>query len=96
MASPQQTELAYAWEKYMDCRLQGADLQVGAAGRRRCDRVLLWVLVMLTLHFQDDQAVGILFGKSFSTFLFFWMETKYLFSPCLKLQNWTAYSISKV
>lgn len=30
MASPQQTELAYAWEKYMDCRLQGADLQVGA------------------------------------------------------------------
>ncbi len=31
MASPQQTELSYAWEKYMDCRLQGADLQVGTA-----------------------------------------------------------------
>lgn len=30
MACPQQTELSYAWEKYMDCRLQGADLQVGA------------------------------------------------------------------
>uniref|UniRef100_A0AAQ5YJ82 Lysosomal trafficking regulator n=1 Tax=Amphiprion ocellaris TaxID=80972 RepID=A0AAQ5YJ82_AMPOC len=28
MASPQQTDLSYAWEKYMDCRLQGADLQV--------------------------------------------------------------------
>ncbi|XP_047459394.1 lysosomal-trafficking regulator isoform X2 [Mugil cephalus] len=28
MASPQQTDLTYAWEKYMDCRLQGADLQV--------------------------------------------------------------------
>lgn len=28
MASPQQTDLCYAWEKYMDCRLQGADLQV--------------------------------------------------------------------
>lgn len=33
MACLQQTELSYAWEKYMDCRLQGADLQVGAAGR---------------------------------------------------------------
>lgn len=32
MASPQHTELSYAWEKYMDCRLQGADLQVGTAG----------------------------------------------------------------
>lgn len=29
MASPHQSELSYAWEKYMDCRLQGADLQVG-------------------------------------------------------------------
>ncbi|XP_005742489.1 lysosomal-trafficking regulator isoform X1 [Pundamilia nyererei] len=28
MASPQETDLCYAWEKYMDCRLQGADLQV--------------------------------------------------------------------
>ncbi|XP_037321151.2 lysosomal-trafficking regulator isoform X2 [Pungitius pungitius] len=28
MASVQQTDLSYAWEKYMDCRLQGADLQV--------------------------------------------------------------------
>lgn len=28
MASLQQTDLSYAWEKYMDCRLQGADLQV--------------------------------------------------------------------
>ncbi|XP_026212302.1 lysosomal-trafficking regulator isoform X5 [Anabas testudineus] len=28
MASPQQADLSYAWEKYMDCRLQGADLQV--------------------------------------------------------------------
>ncbi|KAI9519904.1 hypothetical protein NQZ68_022931 [Dissostichus eleginoides] len=27
MASPQQTDLSFAWEKYMDCRLQGADLQ---------------------------------------------------------------------
>lgn len=32
MACHQQTELSYAWEKYMDYRLQGADLQVGAAG----------------------------------------------------------------
>lgn len=31
MACPQYSELSYAWEKYMDCRLQGADLQVGAA-----------------------------------------------------------------
>lgn len=31
MASLQQTDLSYAWEKYMDCRLQGADLQVGAS-----------------------------------------------------------------
>lgn len=29
MACPPQTELSFAWEKYMDCRLQGADLQVG-------------------------------------------------------------------
>nr|XP_057914283.1 lysosomal-trafficking regulator isoform X2 [Doryrhamphus excisus] len=28
MASPLQSDLCYAWEKYMDCRLQGADLQV--------------------------------------------------------------------
>ncbi|KAM9364527.1 LOW QUALITY PROTEIN: lysosomal-trafficking regulator [Pholidichthys leucotaenia] len=28
MASIQHTDLSYAWEKYMDCRLQGADLQV--------------------------------------------------------------------
>ncbi|XP_033836122.1 lysosomal-trafficking regulator isoform X1 [Periophthalmus magnuspinnatus] len=28
MASLLQTDLSYAWEKYMDCRLQGADLQV--------------------------------------------------------------------
>lgn len=28
MAGPQQTDLSYAWEKYMDCRLQGVDLQV--------------------------------------------------------------------
>ncbi|KAM9727298.1 lysosomal-trafficking regulator isoform 1-T3 [Menidia menidia] len=28
MACPQQPDLSYAWEKYMDCRLQGADLQV--------------------------------------------------------------------
>ncbi|XP_061914503.1 lysosomal-trafficking regulator isoform X1 [Entelurus aequoreus] len=28
MASPLQGDLFYAWEKYMDCRLQGADLQV--------------------------------------------------------------------
>lgn len=33
MASLQETDLSFAWEKYMDCRLQGADLQVGAAGR---------------------------------------------------------------
>ncbi|XP_034753584.1 lysosomal-trafficking regulator isoform X3 [Etheostoma cragini] len=32
MASPQQTALSYAWEKYMDCRLQGADLQVSLQG----------------------------------------------------------------
>lgn len=32
MAGLQQTDLSYAWEKYMDCRLQGADLQVGCAG----------------------------------------------------------------
>lgn len=31
MACHQQTELSYAWEKYMDYRLQGADLQVSAA-----------------------------------------------------------------
>lgn len=31
MAGHQQTELSYAWEKYMDYRLQGADLQVSAA-----------------------------------------------------------------
>lgn len=30
MACHQQTELSYAWEKYMDYRLQGADLQVSA------------------------------------------------------------------
>ncbi|XP_061142004.1 lysosomal-trafficking regulator isoform X2 [Syngnathus typhle] len=28
MASPWQSDLSYMWEKYMDCRLQGADLQV--------------------------------------------------------------------
>nr|XP_015799444.2 lysosomal-trafficking regulator isoform X1 [Nothobranchius furzeri]XP_054605786.1 lysosomal-trafficking regulator isoform X1 [Nothobranchius furzeri] len=28
MAHSQQTDLSYAWEKYMDCRLQGSDLQV--------------------------------------------------------------------
>ncbi|XP_056147370.1 lysosomal-trafficking regulator isoform X2 [Lampris incognitus] len=28
MARAQQTDLSFAWEKYMDCRLQGADLQV--------------------------------------------------------------------
>lgn len=28
MACPPHTELSYAWEKYMDCRVQGADLQV--------------------------------------------------------------------
>ncbi|KAM4729225.1 lysosomal-trafficking regulator isoform 1-T1 [Anableps anableps] len=28
MAHLQQTDLSYAWEKYMDCRLQGADLQI--------------------------------------------------------------------
>ncbi|KAM6916813.1 lysosomal-trafficking regulator isoform 2-T2 [Xenentodon cancila] len=28
MASHQQTDLSYAWERYMDCRLQGADLQI--------------------------------------------------------------------
>ncbi|KAM4591197.1 lysosomal-trafficking regulator isoform 2-T4 [Odontesthes bonariensis] len=28
MACPHQPDLSYAWEKYMDCRLQGADLQV--------------------------------------------------------------------
>lgn len=33
MASPQQTDLTYAWEKYMDCRLQGADLQVWSSWR---------------------------------------------------------------
>lgn len=32
MAGVQQTDLSYAWEKYMDCRLQGADLQVGNSG----------------------------------------------------------------
>ncbi|KAE8280428.1 Lysosomal-trafficking regulator Beige-like protein [Larimichthys crocea] len=32
MASPHQSELSYAWEKYMDCRLQGADLQVSLQG----------------------------------------------------------------
>ncbi|XP_010786580.1 egl nine homolog 3-like [Notothenia coriiceps] len=31
MASPQQTDLSFAWEKYMDCRLQGADLQAMVA-----------------------------------------------------------------
>ncbi|KAM6997778.1 LOW QUALITY PROTEIN: lysosomal-trafficking regulator [Tautogolabrus adspersus] len=35
MASLQQTELSYAWEKYMDCRLQGADLQVSLQGLER-------------------------------------------------------------
>lgn len=30
MAGQQQPELSYAWEKYMDDRLQGADLQVSA------------------------------------------------------------------
>lgn len=56
MASPQQTELAYAWEKYMDCRLQGADLQVGAgAGVIQAQpRLFVWVL---TVHFQDYKAV---------------------------------------
>uniref|UniRef100_UPI003AAA8FA9 lysosomal-trafficking regulator n=1 Tax=Centroberyx gerrardi TaxID=166262 RepID=UPI003AAA8FA9 len=28
MASPHKADLSFAWEKYMDCRLQGADLQV--------------------------------------------------------------------
>ncbi|XP_069001150.1 lysosomal-trafficking regulator isoform X4 [Embiotoca jacksoni] len=28
MAGPPHTDLSFAWEKYMDCRLQGADLQV--------------------------------------------------------------------
>ncbi|XP_061693071.1 lysosomal-trafficking regulator isoform X3 [Syngnathoides biaculeatus] len=28
MATPRHSDLSYAWEKYMDCRLQGADLQV--------------------------------------------------------------------
>ncbi|XP_053730574.1 lysosomal-trafficking regulator isoform X1 [Synchiropus splendidus] len=28
MASPLQADLCFAWEKYMDCRLQGADLQI--------------------------------------------------------------------
>ncbi|XP_076018474.1 lysosomal-trafficking regulator isoform X2 [Genypterus blacodes] len=28
MARPQKAEVSYAWEKYMDCRLQGADVQV--------------------------------------------------------------------
>ncbi|KAJ3609854.1 hypothetical protein NHX12_021948 [Muraenolepis orangiensis] len=28
MASPLHDDLSFAWEKYMDCRLQGADLQV--------------------------------------------------------------------
>ncbi|XP_078787658.1 lysosomal-trafficking regulator isoform X5 [Oryzias latipes] len=28
MAFPLETDLSYAWEKYMDCRLQGADLQI--------------------------------------------------------------------
>ncbi|XP_056292280.1 lysosomal-trafficking regulator isoform X2 [Pseudoliparis swirei] len=32
MASLQQTDLSYAWEEYMDCRLQGADLQVSLQG----------------------------------------------------------------
>ncbi|XP_034408549.1 lysosomal-trafficking regulator isoform X4 [Cyclopterus lumpus] len=32
MASLHQTDLSYAWEKYMDCRLQGADLQVSLQG----------------------------------------------------------------
>ncbi|XP_068182991.1 lysosomal-trafficking regulator isoform X2 [Antennarius striatus] len=32
MTCPQRTELSYAWEKYMDCRLQGANLQVSLQG----------------------------------------------------------------
>lgn len=39
MARQPQPELSYAWEKYMDDRLQGADLQVSAAAARcGCER----------------------------------------------------------
>lgn len=40
MACQQQTELSYAWEKYMDYRLQGADLQVGAADQ-------VWLMIRI-------------------------------------------------
>lgn len=50
MASPQQTDLSYAWEKYMDCRLQGADLQVGAAEAGVIQT--LWGEEMLNVHIQ--------------------------------------------
>ncbi|XP_068597852.1 lysosomal-trafficking regulator [Brachionichthys hirsutus] len=32
MACPRRTELSHAWETYMDCRLQGANLQVSLQG----------------------------------------------------------------
>lgn len=53
MASLQQTELSYAWEKYMDCRLQGADLQVRTQAQLRGVRVVLMLdfAASLTLLF---------------------------------------------
>lgn len=92
MASPQETDLCYAWEKYMDCRLQGADLQVWRFWQE-CN-VRDHSLGGGAAYFLQEQVLKkrwchCTWEKVWRQpcILFILIETNYLFSITIQLQN---------